>query len=644
MAKTCNQDSVLGSNGSRLVRWGGVELLGVMICLFSMAPPDALAQFPLGSGITYDGYLLNNAGNPLTGTVDFTFTLFNKPVNGDSVAPVIGINNVSVVDGHYSVILDFGTSPFAGDARWLQVAADGAILTPRVELMASPYAFHALFAKDAGTLDGLDSTHFKNAANLTSGILSDLRLSSNVPRRNAVNTFTAANNTFNGGLVVDQDLKVGGVLVLADYAQLLTVDDDLELWLDDDLAFALQPRVFSGITNYEGINVLTGLSNITSGVTMATISGGGGIVGEATYPNTVTDHGGTIGGGYANLAGDAVGTVEDAVAATVGGGFGNQAIGQYSTIGGGLTNHAFDEAATVAGGYGNSAVGARSTIAGGQFSIANSRHTSVGGGFSNTADLDASTCAGGEFNAALGAHSSVGGGKENVALGSFSSVPGGLQNRADGDKSLAAGSGAQALHPGSFVWSDASSTSAFASTGSNQFLIRASNVGIGTNAPAGFKLAVNGSAAKTGGGSWSVFSDARLKENIQRLPAGTLDRVLALRGRTFEYTDEAVEQRLALRGTQTGFIAQEVEEVFPEWVSEDSDGYKYITEYGTTALLVEALRELREEKDRQVAELASIIRDQEARLEALQRQVDSLQRERSRSTNRARSHAAHSGS
>jgi hypothetical protein len=70
-------------------------------------------------------------------------------------------------------------------------------------------------------------------------------------------------------------------------------------------------------------------------------------------------------------------------------------------------------------------------------------------------------------------------------------------------------------------------------------------------------------------------------------------------------------------GRTVGFIAQDVEKVFPEWVNTDADGYRYITERGTTALMVEALRELRAEKDAQIAKLNA---DHEAELRELERQ------------------------
>ncbi len=141
-------------------------------------------------------------------------------------------------------------------------------------------------------------------------------------------------------------------------------------------------------------------------------------------------------------------------------------------------------------------------------------------------------------------------------------------------------------------------------------------VGINTSLPGSFDLAVAGTAAKTGGGSWSVFSDERLKHDIKPMN-GTLDRLLQLRGYTYEYNAEAVTNRLALPGTQIGLLAQEVERVFPDWVATDAQGYRYVTERATTALMVEALRDLRTEKDAEIDAL-------NARIERLEQALDAL--------------------
>ena len=104
--------------------------------------------------------------------------------------------------------------------------------------------------------------------------------------------------------------------------------------------------------------------------------------------------------------------------------------------------------------------------------------------------------------------------------------------------------------------------------------------------PIGFTLAVSGSAAKPGGGSWSNYSDARLKHDIAPLE-GSLDRLLALRGVSFVYNDPAAIHELP--GARIGMVAQEVEKVFPDWVEVGADGYRRLTFRGFEALAVSRL-------------------------------------------------------
>ena len=94
-------------------------------------------------------------------------------------------------------------------------------------------------------------------------------------------------------------------------------------------------------------------------------------------------------------------------------------------------------------------------------------------------------------------------------------------------------------------------------------------------------------------GSWAAPSDARLKHNVLPLQQ-SLDRLLALRGVSFEYNVDAPSQYFT-PGTHAGFVAQEVQQVFPNWVSTDASGYLMLGPQGFEAIAVEALRELRNE-------------------------------------------------
>jgi hypothetical protein len=87
-------------------------------------------------------------------------------------------------------------------------------------------------------------------------------------------------------------------------------------------------------------------------------------------------------------------------------------------------------------------------------------------------------------------------------------------------------------------------------------------VGINTIWPTA-NLSVYGSANKIGGGMWSVLSDARSKENVVKYSKG-LSELLQLRPVSFNYKEKFEWGN----DTYVGLIAQEVEKVIPEMVTE----------------------------------------------------------------------------
>jgi len=186
-------------------------------------------------------------------------------------------------------------------------------------------------------------------------------------------------------------------------------------------------------------------NNVTTGVRGATISGGGVPAGgsdpiyAAQDPNRVTDHYGSVGGGYANRAGNDAGSLTDAGFATVGGGYLNRAGGEGSTAGGGRSNAASGNDSTVGGGSGSTASGSSSTVSGGGNNTASGSSSAIGGGRNNSASGINSTIGGGSQNSAVGVDSTVGGGLINSSGGVRSSVGGGVFNTASGDESTVGG-------------------------------------------------------------------------------------------------------------------------------------------------------------------------------------------------------------
>jgi hypothetical protein len=106
-------------------------------------------------------------------------------------------------------------------------------------------------------------------------------------------------------------------------------------------------------------------------------------------------------------------------------------------------------------------------------------------------------------------------------------------------------------------------------------------MGIGTTSPSE-RLHVSGNILASG--SVTQNSDISLKDNITPIP-NALDKVLQIRGVTYNRNDIEDNPRDA------GVIAQEVERVLPEVVSQCENGIKSVAYGNMVALLVEAIKE-----------------------------------------------------
>jgi hypothetical protein len=84
--------------------------------------------------------------------------------------------------------------------------------------------------------------------------------------------------------------------------------------------------------------------------------------------------------------------------------------------------------------------------------------------------------------------------------------------------------------------------------------------------------------------AFGTYSDARLKENVTPLPS-QLASILALKPCEFDYKDGS--------GHQIGFIAQEVQTVYPDLVGQRQDGMLTVSGLGKLeARLIKAIQEL----------------------------------------------------
>ncbi len=140
-------------------------------------------------------------------------------------------------------------------------------------------------------------------------------------------------------------------------------------------------------------------------------------------------------------------------------------------------------------------------------------------------------------------------------------------------------------------------------------------VGIGTATPDS-NLSVNGSADKPGGGSWGTYSDGRLKNLDGNFDSG-LSRILKLHPVRYHYKQDN-GMGIQDANEHIGLVAQEVQKVIPEAVTQNSKGYLLVNNDPIIWSMLNAIKEQQNliEKQRQQ------IRAQEAKIKAQQDRID----------------------
>ena len=88
-------------------------------------------------------------------------------------------------------------------------------------------------------------------------------------------------------------------------------------------------------------------------------------------------------------------------------------------------------------------------------------------------------------------------------------------------------------------------------------------------------------------------SDERLKDNLQVIE-GSLDKIGKINGYEFDWNEHSPGWAQE-RGHDVGVIAQEVQKVVPEIVSERKNGYLGVDYKRIIPLLIESIKELRQE-------------------------------------------------
>lgn len=118
------------------------------------------------------------------------------------------------------------------------------------------------------------------------------------------------------------------------------------------------------------------------------------------------------------------------------------------------------------------------------------------------------------------------------------------------------------------------------------------------------QINANGASAA----AFGSYSDSRLKENIVDLPS-QLANIMALRPVEYDYIESEGG------GHQIGFVAQEVQEIYPDLVGERADGMLTLTDLNKNdARLIKAIQEMKAIIDTQASTITALT----ARITALE--------------------------
>ncbi len=101
---------------------------------------------------------------------------------------------------------------------------------------------------------------------------------------------------------------------------------------------------------------------------------------------------------------------------------------------------------------------------------------------------------------------------------------------------------------------------------------------------------------KPGTNTWTVVSDKRLKRIVGNYQKG-LKEILSLQPVEYYYTNSETRKfdERVLNTKNIGFIAQDVQKIFPECVSEDDDGYLSLNIHAILIAFVNAFKEQQEQ-------------------------------------------------
>lgn len=161
-------------------------------------------------------------------------------------------------------------------------------------------------------------------------------------------------------------------------------------------------------------------------------------------------------------------------------------------------------------------------------------------------------------------------------------------------------------------------------SGSQWSILTEGNASLGGNvtikpgffAGGGNLYVTTGVAQKPGGGSWAVYSDARLKDVKDAFTRG-LETLMKINPVKYSYK-KGNAKGIGDQSEHIGLVAQEVQKVLPEAVSEGEDGYLTVDNDPIIWTMLNSIKELKAQNDALMAKNAEL----ERKIDSLSKQIN----------------------
>jgi hypothetical protein len=159
------------------------------------------------TAFTYQGQL-RDGGTNANGAYTMIFKLYDSPGGGNLIGnPNTITTSSTLANGLFTVNLDFGAGTFTGAARWLDITVSNGVtqeLSPRVEVLPSPYALYAAVAAtvtNGGIMNAQLAGNAVNSTNIQNGAITTAQLAVGaVTNANLAVNAVATTNIQNGAI------------------------------------------------------------------------------------------------------------------------------------------------------------------------------------------------------------------------------------------------------------------------------------------------------------------------------------------------------------------------------------------------------------------------------------------------------------